>query len=225
MIASLVFSLIAIYLVWFVSYLFTVELGRHYFRAINKIFLAAIYLALGVIALFYCEMDKSIFIYLVIGLFFTFLGDIVLMFNFTIGAGLFTIGNIFVFVFQLILLKDRNIPFSKYWYFILIVIAVMLMAGIYFKKSKKLDFKVKFPLAMGYLFFVTLHGALSLILYIILDSAFIMPFGLGSMLFMTSDYILVKYTFSKDPQMYDQRLNTTCYFMGILLIAVSMFMM
>ena len=219
----LIIVLISLYLVAFASYIYMVKLGRNYYRAANKIILALLYLALAIIAFATKAYKYSFFIALLVGLSFTFLGDIVLMVKFNIGAGLFTIGNISILIFELLLLDYNHINFVYYFPFIILAIALCLIYKQYLIKSKTIK-KEDFNLSIGYLFFVSLHGFLSIFAAFILKNSFIIIFSIGSSLFMISDYILVKYVYSLQPKLLDQRVNTLFYFSGILLICCSMFL-
>lgn len=218
-------ALIIIYLILYLSYIYAIKLGRSYIRAVNKIILALLYFAIALIAFYLYEGSKEIFYLLIIGLAFAVIGDIVLLFNFSLGAGFFTLGNISLLVFEILYLNSFSISFIRYFPFIVLTIIFVALYALYIKKFVQIESKEKFKLSLGYLVFVTSHAVLSVIMTLIINNSFSLIFSIGSILFMMSDFVLVKDALAVNKSLLVRRLNTALYFMGILLISMSMFML
>ena len=73
-----------------------------------------------------------------------------------------------------------------------------------------------------YLTSITLHGLMGLALTILLPGSKLALMGLGSLLFMISDYILTVDRFIILNNKWIVRSNSTFYFIGLLLIVLSM---
>ena len=215
-------SLTGIYLVTFFAYMFTTSLGDHKARGINKIFLATLYVLLG-LSLFIKNREwGSIDIMVLIALVFTAIGDVVLMFRFNLGALFFTIGNLSIFVYDFLLLESKGVHFSNYWWFLFVYIFfvggywLLERFGTHFKIDKKDRLK-----AFGYLALVSLHGSLGLTMYFLTDYSPAIMLGIGSFMYMMSDYVLCSYKYSLKHEVSVHKLNTFLYFAGILMVAWS----
>lgn len=216
--------LVILYAIAFLLYLYTSGLGRNYYRAANKIILAGLYVAIAIVGFVQNGRNFASFeVVLLIALFFTFIGDVVLMINFKIGAGIFTIGNLLLFVYEILLLDSMNHKFSEYWWFLLIWAGVLGGYMLLEKLTSRFEISgLKTRLeTFAYLGLVSLHGCVGLTMYFITDIPWCIMLGIGSALFMASDFVLCSYTYSVNHYKAVHRLNTFLYFVGIFLVALS----
>ena len=204
--------------------MFTTSLGEHKARGANKILLASFYLILAFILFIENREFNSFYILILIAVTATFVGDIVLMFHFNLGALFFTIGNLSLFAYDFCLLESLGVHFSSYWWFIIVYIVMvggyMLLErfNTHFKIEKKDRLK-----AFGYLAMVTLHGSIGTTMYFVTDNKSAILLGFGTILFMLSDYVLCSYKYSFNHETSVHKLNTFLYFAGILLITWSIY--
>lgn len=224
MMLGLELSITGIYLCTFFAYMFTTSLGKHKTRAINKVLLATYYLILAVILFIQNREFNSFHILILIAILGTYVGDIVLMYKFNLGALFFTIGNLSLFVYDFLLLESLGVHFSNYWWFMLVYVGLvggyMLLErfNTHFKIEKKDRVK-----AFGYLAMVSLHGSIGTTMYFVTDNKSAILLGFGSILFMLSDYVLCSYKYSFNHEASVHKLNTFLYFAGILLITWSIY--
>ena len=224
MLFNLALSFTGMYLVTFYAYMYTTSLGQAKVRGINKILLASLYVVVGVL-LFVNDAKSDIYdITLLIAIVFTCIGDIVLLFKFNLGALFFTIGNLSLVAHDILLLESLDIHIDKYWWAVLVYIGIfggyMLLERIstHFKIEKGDRLK-----AFGYLAMVTMHGSLGVTLYFVTNYEPAIMLGIGSFLFMLSDYVLCSYKYSYNKESSVHKLNTFLYFLGIILITWSFY--
>lgn len=204
--------------------MFTTSLGVHKARGINKILLASFYLILAIVLFIENREFNSFNILILVAITATFVGDIVLMFHFNLGALFFTIGNLSLFAYDFCLLESLGVHFSAYWWFIIVYV---VMVGGYmilerFNTHFKIDKKDRLK-AFGYLAMVTLHGSIGTTMYFVTDNKSAILLGFGTILFMLSDYVLCSYKYSFNHESSVHKLNTFLYFAGILLITWSIY--
>ena len=204
--------------------MFTTSLGEHKARGINKILLASFYLILAIVLFIENREFNSFNIIILVAITATFVGDIVLMFHFNLGALFFTIGNLSLFAYDFCLLESLGVHFSAYWWFIIVYV---VMVGGYmilerFNTHFKIDKKDRLK-AFGYLAMVTLHGSIGTTMYFVTDNRSAILLGFGTILFMLSDYVLCSYKYSFNHESSVHKLNTFLYFAGILLITWSIY--
>ncbi len=204
--------------------MFTTSLGEHKARGINKILLASFYLILAIVLFIENREFNSFNILILVAITATFVGDIVLMFHFNLGALFFTIGNLSLFAYDFCLLESLGVHFSAYWWFI--VVYVVMVGGYMilerFNTHFKIDKKDRLK-AFGYLAMVTLHGSIGTTMYFVTDNRSAILLGFGTILFMLSDYVLCSYKYSFNHESSVHKLNTFLYFAGILLITWSIY--
>ena len=204
--------------------MFTTSLGVHKARGINKILLASFYLILAIVLFIENREFNSFNILILVAITATFVGDIVLMFHFNLGALFFTIGNLSLFAYDFCLLESLGVHFSAYWWFI--VVYVVMVGGYMilerFNTHFKIDKKDRLK-AFGYLAMVTLHGSIGTTMYFVTDNKSAILLGFGTILFMLSDYVLCSYKYSFNHESSVHKLNTFLYFAGILLITWSIY--
>ncbi len=223
MFTALELTLTGIYLVNFMAYMFTTSLGESKVRGANKILLAGSYLLIGVLLFIQNRHFDSIDILLLLAIGFTFIGDVLLLFVFNIGALFFTFGNLCLFAHDILLLEiTLDLHYSQYWWFILVYVAllggymILERFNTHFRIPKKDRLK-----AFGYLALVSLHGSLGICMYFITDYKPALLLGIGSLMFTLSDYVLCSYKYSINHEISVHKLNTFLYFGGIILITWS----
>ena len=204
--------------------MFTTSLGEHKARGINKILLASFYLILAFVLFIENREFNSFYVIILVAVTATFVGDIVLMFHFNLGALFFTIGNLSLFAYDFCLLESLGVHFSSYWWFMLVYVGmlggymILERFNTHFKIEKKDRLK-----AFGYLAMVTLHGSIGTTMYFVTDNRSAILLGFGTILFMLSDYVLCSYKYSFNHESSVHKLNTFLYFAGILLITWSIY--
>lgn len=212
---------IIFYLICLFSYFFTRDMGLR-IRCINKYLLAMMYLSLAFFFLFQNGGLGSRKDLLLAGLSLCFLGDVFLVFDFLRGGDFFFAGNLCFIFYELGILaryKETNV-----WRIAVTLIA-LLAGSAFFVLTKKLFIQKKkekmlFPMAM-YLCAILLDGLLGLLLMIFVKDGSCLRMGMGTFLFMISDLILFFKMLVYDDIWLD-RANSLAYFIGILLVVLSM---
>ncbi len=213
--------MLCIYAVLFVGYLYTTSLGESKIRGWNKILLAFSYLVIAFIGFGLYRETMSWDIILMFALLFTFVGDVVLLFALEIGAAFFSVGNILLVIYEICVLETYGIHFDSYWWFLLVWAGLNIGYALLEHFTDRFDFGKKRLKALAYLSFVSIHGCLGITMYFLIDVNWAIMLGMGSFLFMLSDYVLASYLFSVHKYSALQKLNTFLYFVGICLIALS----
>lgn len=217
---------IVLYVVALIAYFITETSGKMKLRAPNKILLAVGFFTFAVIT-FSLSNKFNFMTYqslLIAALFLAMLGDIFLLFNFNRGGDFFLCGNIVFFMFELFLMQSYGVHADKFWWIFLVVPILWTTWLILFKKFPNF-FKVgkmMFPMLL-YLSTIILHGVTGIAVAANLGSispAFIC-LGLGSFLFMLSDFDIVFHNFVCPKNKWVLRLNSALYFVGMLLIVLS----
>lgn len=212
---------IIFYLICLFSYFFTRDMGLR-IRCINKYLLAMMYISLAFFFLFQNGGLGSRKDLLVVGLSLCFLGDVFLVFDFLRGGDFFFAGNLCFIFYELGILakyKETNV-----WRIAVTLIA-LLAGSAFFVLTKKLFIQKKkekmlFPMAM-YLCAILLDGLLGVLLIIFVKESSCLRMGMGTFLFMISDLILFFKMLVYDDIWLD-RANSLTYFIGILLVVLSM---
>lgn len=210
---------IILYLVILFCYFFSETSGNLKRRAINKIILSSMFMGLGLILYILNCSFFSYHILSLLGILFAFLGDIYLLRSFTKGGLFFIISNILFFSYQLCIIGINDIYFFDIWWFVILFI---LLFGTFWILTKKkiLNFKTKNPHILAYVGSVSLNGTLGTCLAIYYLNIKMVLFGTGLALFMISDYFLMVHKF-KVHKNWILRCNSACYFIGLLMIAIS----
>ena len=158
-----------------------------------------------------------------VALFLAYLGDLFLVFDLNRGGDFFLAGNICFATFYLANLTKAGVSFLHYfWIFIIwaALISTFVVLANKFPKVLKLG-KMKYPMAF-YLSTITLHGILGLANVIFVPTIPLIVMGIGSLLFMASDYILTIDRFVILKNKWIIRSNSLTYFGGLLLIVLSL---
>lgn len=210
-----------IYLLFLFAYFITRVGNNMKLRAINKYILASMYLVYAIVMFFLNDLSNIHYV-LLLALLFAFLGDVLLVFSFSKGGMCFLLSNITFSLFYLINIIEYKIPFFNYfWIFILSIILICLFLFLSNKYPQKIKLgKMKYPMTL-YLTSITLHGLFGLVSAIFISTTSFVLMGIGSLLFMLSDYILTIDRFIIKNNKWIIRSNSLTYFVGLLLIVVS----
>lgn len=188
-------------------------------RAVNKVILASLFQFFGQFWFWTNGYAHGWQFLALVGLFYTCMGDALLLFSFGAGGTAFAVANLcFIGYTFCTLFFGGAFPAALPW----LGMGLLLFFGLYFGalKSKWIDFGGKNVVAFFYLLSVTLHGLMGLIAILLLPSVHHLLLGLGLGLFMVSDYFLLIYKF-KSKRKRTLRTNTACYFLGMMLVALS----
>lgn len=215
-----VIAFIAVYGVALFAYFFTRVGNKIAYRATNKMIMATMYMVYAIVMFSVCKLS-GIYYVLMAALFLAYLGDLFLIFDFGRGGDFFLAGNICFVAFYFASLSERAVPFANYFWVLIIWAALVSMFAILFVKLPhvfKLG-KMKWVM-LFYLSSITLHGVMGLASVIYIGELSYLIMGIGSMLFMVSDYIITVDRFVVKNK-WVTRSNSLTYFSGLLLIALS----
>lgn len=213
---------IAIYLMALCCYFKTRTSGDIKYRAINKYFMATMYLGLAIVTFITKYEFVSYQTLLMAALIFAWLGDIFLVFDFGRGGDFFLAGNVCFILYEQIVMVDHGYGFKDFaWTFI----AAAVILGAFIIACGKMPDKIKigkmrWPMTF-YLSTIILHGMTGLAMALLLPGTNFVMMGIGSLLFMASDMILTAYRFIFNNNKWLIRLNSLTYFSGLLLIVLS----
>ena len=214
---------IAVYLLALCCYFKTRTSDNIKHRALNKYFMATMYLVLAIVTFINKYDFASYQTLLMAALILAWLGDVFLVFDFGRGGDFFLAGNIcFVLYEQIILVDKGGYSFRDFaWTFVLagvMLLAFIISSG---RWPEKLRYgKMRWPM-MFYLSSIFMHGITGLALMIMMPGTNYAMMGLGSFLFMLSDIILNLYRFIFNNNKWMIRANSLTYFTGLLLIVLS----
>ena len=214
---------IAVYLLALCCYFKTRTSDNIKHRALNKYFMATMYLVLAIVTFINKYDFASYQTLLMAALILAWLGDVFLVFDFGRGGDFFLAGNIcFVLYEQIILVDKGGYSFRDFaWTFVLagvMLLAFIISSG---RWPEKLRYgKMRWPM-MFYLSSIFMHGITGLALMIMMPGTNYAMMGLGSFLFMVSDIILNLYRFIFNNNRWMIRANSLTYFTGLLLIVLS----
>ena len=214
---------IAIYLIALCCYFYTRTSGNIKYRAINKYFMATMYLALAIVTFLNKYEFASYQTLLMAALILAWLGDIFLVFDFGRGGDFFLAGNICFVLYEQIVLVDKG----GYWFGDFAwtyVVAGIMLAVVIFASGRWPDRirmgKMRWPMTF-YLSSIFMHGITGLALMVMMPGTRYAMLGLGSFLFMISDIDLNLYRYVFNNNKWLIRINSLTYFTGLLLIVLS----
>ena len=189
------------------------------YRAFNKITLAAMYLAFFAYSVVNHHTLSWMTALACLGFAFSWLGDVVLLFDFVKGAFLFFAGNIFFILYEVFLMI--HIKASALQICLSVMIFILLIGTFFFLYFAKVitfgKFKALLPM---YLITVTMHGSTGVVIAASGNEVKYMLFGLGMVFFMLSDYFLVCYELYHKKK-WVLRTNSGLYFLGMMLASLS----
>ena len=224
---SIIFAVV--YLAMLVSYFFSETSGNFKRRAWNKIIMATTFWGYALFEMFHLGLWGSNIPYtiLMIGITFSYIGDVWLLWSFTKGGIAFGVGNAIIVAGIIELVKSMGVPFANYWFFILVCAFFLCVFLILWKKGFYKDLKAPMIyMFTPYIGSVTAHGTLSLVLIFVLGLAGLMTPQLwflfaGSILFMISDYFISWHNFRDKKSKLILRCNSGSYFFGLMLVVLS----
>jgi hypothetical protein len=166
---------------------------------------------------------QSYHLVLMVALVFAWMGDVFLLFDLSRGGDFFLCGNICFFTYEMTVLIDQGHSFADFWWVILVaVLLIGLFIWLAQRYPEKLKLgKMRWPMSL-YLTSISLHGIMGLALMVLLPGTNWALMGLGSFLFMLSDFILTFDRFVMPDNKWIVRSNSASYFIGLLLIVLSM---
>ena len=214
---------IAVYLIALCCYFKTRTSGNIRHRAINKYFMATMYLVLAFVTFFNKYEFASYQLLLMAALILAWLGDIFLVFDFNRGGDFFLAGNIcFTLYEQAVLIDKGGYRFNDFaWTFVVVglMLAIVIFATGRWPEKIRMG-KMRWPMIF-YLSTIFMHGITGLALMIKMPGTSYAMLGLGSFLFMVSDIDLNVYRFILNNNKWLIRFNSLTYFGGLLLIVLS----
>lgn len=225
-------AFIIIYCLFLVAYFFTrpghdiadkTTKKNLWIRAINKYIMATMYLVYAIVTYVVKGYQfVSVDLIFLIALFFAYLGDIFLVFDLNRGGDYFLAGNFIFAIYYFTLFVDSGLKFTNFYWILLIWVFMLgsfIFASNKWPKVFKLG-KMKMPMTF-YLSSIMLHGACGIGSIILLPSVRTLVLGIGSVMFMISDFILTVDKFVIKNNKWIVRANSFFYFIGLLLIALS----
>lgn len=204
-------------------YFITETSGKMYLRAPNKIILASMFFIFAVVQFHRQYELPSFHLLLIAALFLAWLGDVFLLFDLNRGGDFFLAGNVCFFMYEMAACIGQGRSFADFWWVILLEV---LLVGLFILLAKKYPGtlklgKMKWPMTL-YISSIVLHGMMGMALMIVFPGAGLGLMGLGSVLFMISDFILTVDKFVIRNNRWILRSNSAFYFTGLLLIVLSM---
>ncbi len=206
---------IAVYLPLLIMYLFSKTSGNFKRRAVNKIVLASQFMLCGLYSFFLREKSLPLII-LIIALFFSYVGDVVLLWSFKKGGYSFMTGNVLYCIYLYIIHYQHHL-----WQLIIVAFLIALLYSLYryFVKTGILDLKGMDAFNM-YMVTVISHGAMGTVMALFTSINTNKILGIGLLLFMISDFFISFQNFYHKKSDLIKRCNSLTYFTGMMLIAL-----
>ena len=213
---------VAIYLLALCCYFYTRTLENKTYRTINKYLMASMYLILAIITFFRKYDFVSYQTLLIAALILAWLGDIFLVYDFGRGGDFFLAGNICFSLYEQIVLVSHGHTIKETWW-VFVAAGMMALAFNLACRYRPDVFKLgkMRGLITFYLFSIFVHGMNGLCMALLLPGTRYVMMGIGSVLFMLSDMILMTYKFVLGSNKWLVRANSLTYFIGLLLIVIS----
>ena len=208
---------IIFYLCLLVSYFFSETSGNFKRRAINKIALAVSFFSYAVCRYFFHSEKTAYDTLMLVAILFSAIGDTLLLWSFVKGGISFMVGNLCYAMFFILSFKEH--PLSRSYYVISFVLFLVLF-GFFLYLCRSRFFKIK-SYFIPYMMTIIMHGALGFTSMFIESSTRYHLLGIGCFLFMISDYLIAWHKFRDKENKLILRLNSGTYFVGMLLIALS----
>lgn len=210
------------YLAVLFCYFITETSGKMSLRAPNKIILASMFYIYAIVQFQHYEY-LSYHLVLMAALFLAWLGDVFLLFDLNRGGDFFLGGNVCFVVYQMAVLVDNGYSFWNFAW-VLPTLVVIMSAFVYcaqkYPKVLKLG-KMKWPMVL-YLTSISFNGLMGITLMALLGGTPYFVMGLGILLFWISDMIITVLHFVLIGNKWVLRANSAFYFVGLLLIVLSM---
>ena len=210
---------VIVYLALLGLYLF-METGDSFRRrAVNKILLSSLFLFFGQFWFWTGGYAHGWAFLALVGLFYACMGDALLLFSFGAGGASFAVANLCFVGYTFCTLFYGGVFFKALPWFIA-GLALFFAMFFWATRTKWIDLGSKSGVALFYLLTVTLHGLLGILCALFLPGTHTLLLGIGLALFMVADHFLVIYKF-KTKNKRALRTNTACYFLGVMLVALS----
>ncbi len=210
----------AVYAVVLACYFFSETSGNFPRRVVNKCIMATMFLAYFLYESYRNGYwDSQLFVLCIIAFAFSWLGDVLLLFNFLYGGISFMVGNIFFQAYLVCIAMQNEVAIGRILWAVPVIVAI---ASVFFilHFTKKVDFKKTGVLMPVYVLTVTGHGILSVAVACAVGGLHLWLLSAGLVLFMISDYFLTVHKFIKHEK-WVLRCNSGTYFTGMMLAAVS----
>lgn len=206
---------VCLYVPTLILYFFSETSGIHRRRAINKITMASLFLICGVIGFVLGEKNACRTI-LLIAMFFSFVGDCLLLWSFKKGGIAFIIGNVFYIIYLLIVSYNNKYSIILWPLFFILIFSV-------FRHLDKVDYLdlSKMKAFYGYMSSVIGHGSLGITLLIQAKDPVLRLLCIGLILFMISDFFIAAHNFHDKDNKLLLRCNSGTYFLGMMLVALA----
>lgn len=206
---------IIVYIPALIMYLFSKTSGNFKRRVTNKIALASLFMLCGLYAFLIREKSVSLII-LMIALFFSYLGDIILLWSFEKGGYAFITGNIIYCIYLYIIHYKYHL-----WQLIVVAVLIVLLYLLYrhFVNEGILDLGDLEEFNF-YMITVILQGTMGTVMAFFTSSNINKVLGIGLLLFMVSDFFIAFQNFYNRKSNLILRCNSIAYFLGMMLIAI-----
>ena len=212
-------AFVIIYLTLLVLYFFSETSGNFRRRAVNKIVMAALFLLYAAAAFLRRYPPTDFRLLLVIGLAFSFVGDVLLLWDFVRGGVFFNLGNYILLTFEIVLAFRLGLSPALLWPAAAVFVLCWGTMMTLFRLRVISYGSVRiFP---EYLMSVSLHGSLGLAMALARPTVGMFLLGTGLFLFMLSDYFMTFHKFKCHAD-WVLRCNSGFYFTGMLLAALSL---
>ncbi len=183
-------------------------------RGVVKMITSVMFLIVGIYG---GIVNKGLNMLVVFGLLFATLGDLLLVFMdnrryFIAGVLSFSLASLLISVYSIL-------KYGLHWWFV-IPLVLLIVANALCQKFKVYSFGQYVVYLNVYTIMVTLCGSLGLSLLFLDFNLPIFLFGLGSFMYLASDFVLGLYLFKFRNRLVDS-INSVLYFPGMFLIAIS----
>ncbi|HPX31991.1 MAG TPA: lysoplasmalogenase family protein [Erysipelotrichaceae bacterium] len=206
---------IIVYIPALIMYLFSKTSGNFKRRATNKIALASLFMLCGIYAFLIREKSVPLII-LMIALFFSYLGDVLLLWSFEKGGYAFMTGNVIYCIYLYIMHYQYHL-----WQLIVVVAVIVLLYKLYrhFVEKEILDLGDLDEFNL-YMITVISQGTMGTIMALFTSVNINKVLGIGLLLFMVSDFFIAFQNFYYRKSSLIMRCNSITYFLGMMLIAI-----
>lgn len=205
-----------------ISYFFSETSGNFKRRAVNKIILATMFLIYATVEMFRLRLFGTLQLVAFIGVIFSYIGDVWLLWDFKNGGKSFAIGNVILFVYLNLYYYSVGLTIKNYWWFVILFLGLVegfkYLAKIGWYEHLKGKMVKDFTL---YISSVTLHGTLGLVGLFYLHDIKSVLLCAGLFLFMVSDYFISLHKFKYIDSKAILRCNSGTYFIGLMLVVLS----
>lgn len=188
-------------------------------RAVTKIILSSLFLFFGQYWFWTNGYAHGWAFLALVGLFYACMGDGLLLFSFGAGGTAFAVANLCFIGYTFCTLYFGG-KFGKALPFLILGVLLFFALFTAAVHTKWIELKEQTTIALFYLLSVTLHALMGIASAVLIPGAHTLLLGIGLSLFMISDHFLVIYRY-KTKNKRALRINTSCYFIGMMLVALS----